>query len=216
MKKIGLLITLSVLASCGKQPSSEISNSSMEPVTANEEVVYVKPQTGIKKVVALNYKFAHFYDDLSVKSHPSQNVLGHKPFFIFLSEDNSMELKFYNTQDIKKVGYLDLGNKFEGFNKNNINSHTLKITDFAEVGEYDDTFTYGKPQLNSFDVDMLNKVFVVETEAGDLPYVSKMKTIFWVECAGGFEFKNKDEYSCEHGKLKFNYKLLEYELNEMI
>jgi len=212
MKKIGLLVTLSILASCGKPSSSETSNTSVDPVTVNEEAVYEKPQTGIKKVVALNYKFKHAYEDLSLKSHPSQNVLGHKPFFIFLSEDNSIELKFYSTQEIKKVGYLDLGNKFEVFNKNNINSHTLKITPLTEISEYDDTFTYGKPQLNSFDVDMLNKVFVIETEAGDLPYVSKMKTIFWVECSSGFKFKNKDEYSCGHGKLKFNYKLLEYEL----
>lgn len=216
MKKIGLLVTLIILASCGKHGSSESTHPSVDPIMDREETEYVRPQTGLLKMVLLNYKFEHTYEEFSIKSNPNQKVLGHKPFLIFLSEDNSFELNFYNNQDIKKVRYLDLGERFEAVNKKNLDARILQNAQLVTANHLSSTFTYGKPQLNSFDFDILNKVVIVETEAGDLPYVSKMKTMFWVECIGGFKFKNKDEYSCEHGKLKFNYKLLDYELNKVI
>lgn len=215
MKKLGLFLTLTILASCGKGTSKNTTTASESPLTGTEESIYAKPKTGILKTASLNYKFQHAYEELSISSNPNDKVLGDRPFFIFLDNDNSLELNFYSSQDVKKISYLNLGDKFETTNKKELNLASFQYPLLRQTHEAREKLLYGKPQLSSLDMDMLNKVFLVETEAGDGTYVSRMKIMFWIDCLGSFKFTNKDEYSCGQGKLKFNYKLLEYELNKL-
>ncbi len=216
MKVLASLLTLVLVVSCGGKSSNHTTSHPEKQGLEEAETAYALPEVGFQRSVSLNYKFEHLYENLTVNPHENRKVLGANPFFIFLSEDNGIELKVYASQDIKRVSYLDLGKKFETTNIKTFTSEIYLEPNLKEIQDFNYTFTYGETNLDFPEQDMLNKVFIIETETGDLPHVSNMKTMFWVECHGGFKSGTKDIYSCAHGKLKFNYKLLDYRLNKIL
>lgn len=210
MKILIFILSMSLLTSCGKKATetAEKSQSGLQ-----EESSYGLPKVGFQKSVNLNYRFEHSYENMTFDPSGDKEVLGDRPFFLFLNEDNSIELNFYSKTNLKSVGYLDLGNKFEVTQIKNLSDISMH-PDFKPMTDFYRVFTYGKANLDSPLQDMLNKVFVVETEHADLPYIGRAKIMFWITCNGGFTFKNKNEYLCGDGKLAFNYKLLDYVLTK--
>jgi hypothetical protein len=215
MKFLLLTLTLTLFVSCGKKATTETSNQDSE-ANSLEESGYGLPRIGFHREVNLNYRMAHAYEDLTVDPQGKKEVLGEMPFFLFLSEDNTIKLQFYSKQDIKNVSYLDLDSDFEKTTIKLFDKKILNHQYLQEAHVFRRYFTYGEANLDYPEQDMLNKVFIVETEQGDLPFVSNMTTMFWVECHGGFNYKNKNDYSCPHGKIKFNYKLLDYSLTKRV
>lgn len=215
MKFLLFALIISSLISCGekKTTSSASGNSDVDTI---EETEYGLPVIGFHRSLHLNYRLQHAYENLTVNPNGDKKVLGEMPFFLFLSEDNAIDLNFFSRQDIIKVSYLNLASAFEKTEVKLFDKKILLNPKIREVVDFYRDFSYGKSNLESPEQDMLNKVFIVETEEGDLPYVSNMKIMFWVECHGGFDFKNKDNYSCGERRLKFNYKLLDYKLTKRI
>lgn len=202
---------MSLLTSCGKK-STESSSKKLE-ANLQEESEYGLPTIGFQKSVKLNYRFTSSYEYLSIDPSGQKEVLGERPFFLFLNENNSIEMHFYSRTDLKSVGYLDLGSKFETTQIKNL-PDIAKNPEYVVIHNYYRNFTYGMPNPYSAEQDMLNKIFVIETEVADLPYIGRAKIMFWVTCQGGFNFKDKDTYHCGQGNLVFNYKLLDYVLTK--
>lgn len=202
---------MALMTSCGKNQTNKSKGS--EGQNSREDSQYGLPVVGFQRSVDLNYRLEHSYENLSFNPSGKRDVLGDRPFFLFLNEDNSIELRFYSKIDLKTVAYLDLGNKFET-TQNKSFSEISNHPNYKKMNDYFRHFTYGSPNLDSPQQDMLNKIFVIETEESDQPYSGKAKIMFWVECQGGFNFKDKHNYHCGHGKLVFNYKLLDYTLTK--
>lgn len=211
MKFLFFILSVGLVTSCGKK-----SNESAMPIRetlGQEESAYGRPTIGYQRSVKLNSRLAYVYEELSIDPAGQKEVLGEMPFYLFLNEDNSMEVNFYSQTDLKKVGYLDLGKRFETTSFKNL-SDVRKALGFVVVPNFERSFTYGEANPVIPEQDMLNKVFVIETEVADLPYIGRAQIMFWVTCEGGFRFKDKDDYQCGQGNLVFNYKLLDYELVE--
>ena len=213
MKLIALILTLSLLASCKGGPSEESEDAYSTYTEAAE--TFDPPEVGFYRGINLNYRFTSVYEYMYLKPDSRNPVPGHKPFVLFLYEEDRIELNYYREQDIKSVSYINLGKSLETSNFKDVNIEILSDLRLKKIKNPFRSFEFGSFDPNFPEQDMAGKVFFVESEAADLPYVSKMTVMFWLECDGGLKWKSKEEYSCPT-KLKFNYKLLKYKLDKLI
>lgn len=216
MKFLILTMTLTLLASCGKQESKKGSDKNSESNTIESESGYEMPKIGFHKTIKLNYNLEWIHEFMTVDPNGNKTILGDRPFYLEINENNEVEVRIYPDQYLKSVSSIDLDRKFDS----TIVKHIEKNPNFKNmlnpVENFYREFTYGKINLDSPEQDMLNKVFVIETEESDFPYKSTMKLMIWMECHGGLMFKSKTNYTCDNNSMRFNYKLIDYKLHKEI
>lgn len=212
MKILIFTLSLTLLASCGKKPTTEKSKSLQKDSVEWESSAYEIPKVGFHKAIALNYHLEWLHEFMTVNPNGNKPVLGDRPFLLEISEDDAVEIRFYSDHYLKSVSYMDLGNKFDSTKIANLNVN--KMTALTNMADFYRSFTYGQPNIDSPEQDMLNKVFIIETEEADGPYKSTMKMMIWMECHGGLKFKSKNDYTCGKNAMKFNYKLIDYKLQK--
>lgn len=208
MKFLLLSLALTLLVSCGGSSENSLEESGSTAGDAYEASGLGVPKIGFHRTVSLNYRFANSYEDLTFNPNGNKEVLGDKPFFMFLNEGDKIDLNFYSKQDIKKVSYLKASALNSGTIISNLDISVLNNKSWQDITDFERVFTYRKEFDSEQDMD--NKIFIVETEEADLPFVSNSKVMFWLECSASFRVT-----SCPEGKLKFNYKLLSYSLSRL-
>lgn len=205
MKCLLLSLALTVLVSCnGSSEKSEGSVSS--EANTFEESGFGKPKVGFHRAVSLNYRFANSYEDLTFNPNGNSEILGEMPFYMFLNDGDKIDLRFYPNQDIKKVSYLNVGSLHSRTVISSLDISVLTNPSLRSIPDFERVFTYRKEMDSEQDMD--NKVFIVETEEANLPFVSNSKIMFWLECSTISRLS-----SCPESKLKFNFKLLSYSLS---
>lgn len=216
MKFLIFSLTLTLLASCGKNAPEKTSKNDSESNSIERESGYGMPKIGFHKTVNLNYNLEWIYEFMTVNPNGNEAILGDRPFYLEINEDNEVQIRFYSDHYLKSVSYIDLGSKFDTTVVKHLNQKTGFVSMLKPIEDFYREFTYGNKNPESPEQDMLNKVFVIETQEKDHPYKSSMKLMIWLECHGGLRLKSKFDYTCEGDALKFNYKLLDYKLEKEI
>jgi hypothetical protein len=199
--------------SCGKK-ASESEPKNLDQIISNEDQGYALPPDNFQRSVALDYEVDSLYEEMTVNPNGNNKVLGDSIFYLFLSPENQIELRFYVDVKIKNISYIDFRENYKGIDIKSFEKDILKNMNFKKVKNFFRKLTYGISNWESPEQDMLNKVFLLESEAINGHYKSNMKLIIWVECLDDFSFVSEKSYSCGQGKLIFNYKLLDYQLQK--
>jgi len=155
------------------------------------------------------------YENMTINPNGTGSVLGDRPFYVEVNEDNALRVSFYSSHDLKKVEYIDLSKKFETTAVKDLEYSQLLRLGTKEIPDFYREFTYGKNNFDSSEQDMLNKVYIIETQESNHPYLATVTMLLWVECKGGFK-KSSTSYSCGSGNLEFHYKLVNYKLQKEI
>ena len=88
MKFLMFFMSLSVLVSCNggksEKTAQEKNDKALSPYSA--------PVIGHQRSITLNYRQESSYEHLTFNPNPNTEVLGEKPFFLFLDSDNAFRL----------------------------------------------------------------------------------------------------------------------------
>ena len=213
MKFIFLVCTFIFVVSCSKSESKKQETKSTQSL--EQESGYTLPRIGFHKSVKLNYRLEFMYENMTINPNGNGSVLGDRPFYVEINEDNALRVSFYSSHDLKKVEYVDLSKNFETTAIKDLDYSQLLRLKVKEIPDFYREFTYGKTNFDSPDQDMLNKVFIIETQESDDPYLATVTMMLWVECKGGFK-KSSASYGCGPGNLELHYKLVDYKLQKEI
>lgn len=217
MKFLMFTLVLSLFVSCngksGDKNQSKEANG-LETQTPAETSRYVKPQIGIHRSFVMNYDLDSMYERLTINPTGNGSVLGNFPFWLDMKDNGGFDVHFYSGQNLKSVKYLDFGRMFNSKMIESLGISDVKNRMPTQISDYADEFTYGLTNVYAPKQDMKNKVFIIETQESDYPYLSTMTLMIWADCEGLLQVRSTSDYSCENGKLRFHYKLLDYKLEK--
>jgi hypothetical protein len=219
MKLFPILLTLCVTVSCGKKDTIEVQvphNLLAEKslmASPDHSHQFDLPRVGFHRSVNINYHFEHMYENMTINPPVPNPAPGAKPFFISMSTATKMYINYYPYHDIKKVQYIDYKSSIDFIDLKSIPLHEiLNNPKIRTIKNPYREFSLGDKHADFPEQEMSGKVFIVESEAADLPYVSKMTIMFWFQCVGDEIGKSKSYYNCDSQKFNFHYKLLSYNL----
>lgn len=214
MKFLMFVLFSTLLFSCEKSEKLIEDSKSQSEFVRDEETPFILPRVGFTKAVPLNYNLEFMYENITFNPNGNGDILGDRPFYLEIDENNSVGIRFYSKTYLKNVKVINLGKYFETAKIKELKVSNLQGLQVKEITDFGREFTYGKAYSDYPEQDMLNKVFLIETQESDYPYLASSSLFIWVECHGGFQSKADKTYKCGHGNLVFNYKLADYKLQK--
>jgi len=220
VKKLMTLIVLLSLASCGRSAKTNtVENAS---VSSMEEANFVQPKIGLHRSMTVDSSLASIYENLTVNPEKNGEVLGDHPFYIMVSENvypsySEYQLHFYKKSKIKSVAVFDSRTVTDLSSLALIQLPAIKMTSVKDF--YREDFIWGKANIDSPSLDMLNKAYVFNIEVldqvGRKTYNALSTYLLWFECDSKIVPVKELGYSCATYGLKFHYKLIDYKLNSV-
>lgn len=222
-----LLISVVLVSLFGCNEKSTNSNLEQVELGQSEQSILEKNDTFILPVInhhrtfTIDPSISTIYENMTINPSKNGNVLGDNAFYIMINENinptwSEIVLRFNSDTLVKSVFFIDLSKK--DLSAINLDKNTLKNIKTNDVDDfYKNEFSWGERKIDYPASEMLNKVYVINTEESDFDnnnkeYRSQSSYLIWFECSDSIKFVNEFKYSCGKNKLKFSYKLLDYKL----